>query len=92
MEAARRAGKRMYTLVFVLCPSLAALGGTCLFSGRGSAFSALLGILVIQSISSGLTLLDPDSSFRFMVTGLALALAVTLDSVARRSRAAHGRA
>ncbi|MEV7098956.1 hypothetical protein AB0M80_39610 [Amycolatopsis sp. NPDC051045] len=126
VEAARRAGinvKRMYTSVFMLCSSLAALGGliaaarlaaanqasgagdvnlnaiaaaviggTSLFGGRGSAFSALLGILVIQSISSGLTLLDLDSSFRFMVTGLVLALAVALDSVARRSRAAHGRA
>jgi len=126
VEAARRAGinvKRMYLSVFMLCSSLAALGGliaaarlaaanqasgagdvnlnaiaaaviggTSLFGGRGSAFSALLGILVIQSISSGLTLLDLDSSFRFMVTGLVLALAVALDSVARRSRAAHGRA
>jgi simple sugar transport system permease protein/D-xylose transport system permease protein len=70
----------------------AVIGGTSLFGGRGSAFSALLGILVIQSISSGLTLLDLDSSFRFMVTGAVLALAVILDSVARRSRAAHGRA
>jgi D-xylose transport system permease protein len=126
VEAARRAGinvKRMYTTVFMLCSSLAAvggliaaarlaaanqasgagdvnlnaiaaavIGGTSLFGGRGSAFSALLGILVIQSISSGLTLLDLDSSFRFMVTGVVLALAVALDSVARRSRAAHGRA
>ena len=126
VEAARRAGinvKRMYISVFMLCSSLAALGGliaaarlaaanqasgagdvnlnaiaaaviggTSLFGGRGSAFSALLGVLVIQSISSGLTLLDLDSSFRFMVTGLVLALAVALDSVARRSRAAHGRA
>ncbi len=68
------------------------IGGTSLFGGRGSAFAALLGIIVIQSISSGLTLLNLDSSFRFMVTGLVLALAVALDSVARRSRASHGRA
>jgi simple sugar transport system permease protein/D-xylose transport system permease protein len=70
----------------------AVIGGTSLFGGRGSAFAALLGIIVIQSISSGLTLLNLDSSFRFMVTGLVLALAVALDSLARRSRASHGRA
>jgi D-xylose transport system permease protein len=70
----------------------AVIGGTSLFGGRGTAFSALLGILVIQSISSGLTLLNLDSSFRFMVTGAVLLLAVALDSVARRSRASHGRA
>lgn len=48
-------------------------------------------MVVIQSISSGLTLLNLDSSFRFMVTGLVLVAAVSIDSVARRSRASHGR-
>ncbi len=37
----------------------AVIGGTSLFGGRGSAWSALLGIVVIQSISNGLTLLSP---------------------------------
>jgi D-xylose transport system permease protein len=69
----------------------AVIGGTSLFGGRGSAFAALLGILVIQSISSGLTLLNLDSSYRFMITGAVLLVAVALDSVARRSRQAHGR-
>jgi D-xylose transport system permease protein len=125
-EAARRAGikvKSVYTSAFVLCSTLAALGGilaasrlaaanqstgggdvnlnaiaaaviggTSLFGGRGSAFAAVLGILVIQSISSGLTLLNLSSSFRFMVTGVVLLLAVALDSVSRRSRSSHGRA
>lgn len=70
----------------------AVIGGTSLFGGRGSAWSAVLGILVIQSISSGLSLLSLDSSVRFMVTGAVLLLAVTVDSLSRRSRAAHGRA
>ena len=70
----------------------AVIGGTSLFGGRGSAFSALLGILVIQSISSGLTLLNLDSSFRYMITGLVLLLAVVLDAARRKSRASHGRA
>lgn len=70
----------------------AVIGGTSLFGGRGNAFSALLGIIVIQSISSGLTLLNLSSSFRFMITGLVLALAVAVDSLARKSRASHGQA
>ncbi|MHB1473566.1 MAG: sugar ABC transporter permease [Dermatophilaceae bacterium] len=70
----------------------AVIGGTSLFGGRGSAYSALLGILVIQSIYSGLSLLSLDSSIRYMVTGAVLLLAVTIDSLSRRSRAAHGRA
>jgi D-xylose transport system permease protein len=70
----------------------AVIGGTSLFGGRGSAFSALLGILVISSISSGLTLLNLDSSIRYMVTGAVVLIAVALDAVARRSRTSHGRA
>ena len=125
-EAARRAGinvRRIYATAFVLCSTLAAvggmlsaarlasasqqagtgdvnlnaiaaavIGGTSLFGGRGSAYSALLGIIVIQSIASGLTLLDLSSSLRYMITGGVLAIAVIVDSLARRSRVSHGRA
>lgn len=70
----------------------AVIGGASLFGGRGTAFSALLGIIVIQSISSGLTLLSLDSSVQFMITGVVLVLAVIVDSISRRTRAATGRA
>ena len=124
-EAARRAGinvNMIFTSAFMLCASLAALGGvltaarlasaspqagtgdvnlnalaaaviggTSLFGGRGSAWSAVLGIIVIQSIASGLTLLNLSSSLRFMITGAVLAIAVIVDSLARQSRVSHGR-
>ena len=70
----------------------AVIGGTSLFGGRGSAYSALLGIIVIQSISNGLTLLDLSSALRYMITGGVLAVAVIVDSLARKSRVSHGRA
>lgn len=125
-EAARRSGinvRRIYMSAFMLCSTLAALGGTLsaarlasssqqagtgdvnlnaiaaaviggtsLFGGRGSAYSALLGIIVIQAISNGLTLLNLSSSLRYMITGAVLAIAVIVDSLARRSRVSHGRA
>ncbi|RFZ87548.1 sugar ABC transporter permease [Shinella sp. WSJ-2] len=125
-EAARRSGinvRRIYMSAFMLCSTLAALGGilsasrlasssqqagtgdvnlnaiaaaviggTSLFGGRGSAYSALLGIIVIQAISNGLTLLNLSSSLRYMITGGVLAIAVIVDSLARRSRVSHGRA
>lgn len=69
----------------------AVIGGTSLFGGRGSAYSALLGILVLQMIQSGLNLLLVDSSVRFIVTGAVLLLAVSIDSVARRARSSSGR-
>ncbi|MEU8222907.1 sugar ABC transporter permease [Kribbella sp. NPDC048915] len=70
----------------------AVIGGTSLFGGRGSAYSALLGALVIMSISNGLALLSLDSNVRYIVTAGVLLIAVTIDSLSRRSRQAHGRA
>jgi D-xylose transport system permease protein len=69
----------------------AVIGGTSLFGGRGSAWSALLGALVIQSISNGMDLLALASPIKFMVTGGVLLLAVTIEAVARTRREAAGR-
>jgi D-xylose transport system permease protein len=62
----------------------AVIGGTSLFGGRGRAYAALLGILVIQSITNGMLLLNVNSSVRFMVTAVVLAAAVAIDSLSRR--------
>jgi D-xylose transport system permease protein len=67
------------------------IAGTSLFGGRGSVWTALLGALVIGSISNGMDLLALDSSIKFMVTGGVLAAAVIVDALARRSRQAQGR-
>jgi D-xylose transport system permease protein len=64
----------------------AVIGGTSLFGGRGRTYAALLGILVIQSVTNGMLLLNVNSSVRFMVTAGVLALAVAIDSVTRRAR------
>ncbi len=69
----------------------AVIGGSSIFGGRGSAWSAVLGVGVIHAISNGLTLVNADGSLRYMVTGVVLALAVTVDAVARRGRSAPSR-
>jgi D-xylose transport system permease protein len=72
--------------------AIAVIGGTSLFGGRGSAYSALLGGLVIISIQNGMNLLGAESDIRFIVTGAVLLLAATVDALSRRGRQAHGRA
>jgi D-xylose transport system permease protein len=67
------------------------IAGTSLFGGRGSVWHALLGALVITSISNGMDLLALDSSVKFMVTGAVLLAAVVIDAIARRQRQAAGR-
>jgi len=69
----------------------AVIGGTSLFGGRGSAYSAMLGIIVLTSIQSGLNLISVDSSVRLMITGGVLLLAVAIDSVSRKARTSSGR-
>jgi len=70
----------------------AVIGGTSLFGGRGSAWSAILGALVIGSISNGMDLLALSSSVKFMVTGAVLLVAASIDALSRRGRQAAGRA
>jgi D-xylose transport system permease protein len=67
------------------------IAGTSLFGGRGSVWTALLGALVIGSISNGMDLLALESSVKFMVTGAVLLVAVVIDALARNRRQASGR-
>ncbi|MFJ8531970.1 sugar ABC transporter permease [Streptomyces sp. NPDC093591] len=70
----------------------AVIGGTSLFGGRGTTWSAVLGMLVIQSIASGMAITDTPTAVQFMITGGVLFAAVVIDSLSRRTQEAHGRA
>ncbi|HKN93113.1 MAG TPA: hypothetical protein VJU60_02180 [Thermoleophilaceae bacterium] len=78
----------------VLLYSIAAcvIGGTSLFGGRGKVSSAILGAIVIAMIDNGLGLLNVSAGTKFVVTGIVLLAAVTLDSLSRRRSTASGRA
>jgi D-xylose transport system permease protein len=78
----------------VLLYSIAAcvIGGTSLFGGRGKVSSAILGAIVIAMIDNGLGLLNVSAGTKFVVTGIVLLAAVTLDSLSRRRSEATGRA
>jgi D-xylose transport system permease protein len=66
------------------------IAGTSLFGGRGSVWGALLGALVIGSISNGMDLLGLQSSDKFMITGGVLLIAVVIDALIRNQRAQAG--
>ncbi|WP_432135906.1 MULTISPECIES: sugar ABC transporter permease [unclassified Streptomyces] len=75
----------------MLAIAAAVIGGTSLFGGRGTVWSALLGMLVIQSIQTGLDLLNMNTSIQYMITGGVLLGAVVIDSISRKSQKASGR-
>lgn len=71
----------------------AVVGGTSLFGGRGSVWSAALGALVIVSINSGVQLLGLSVEIQDLATGGVLVLAVTIDLIITRGsiRPSRGR-
>jgi D-xylose transport system permease protein len=69
----------------------AVIGGTSLFGGKGRIADAILGGLVIAVIINGMGLLNQPSAVVFMVTGLVLLVAASVDAISRRRAASTGR-
>lgn len=66
-------GTEMMTIAAII------LGGLSLAGGKGSMWGTLLGILVLSTVSNGLTLLSVNAYVQMVVTGAILILAVLLD-------------
>jgi D-xylose transport system permease protein len=69
----------------------AVIGGVSLFGGRGEVRGALLGAVLIGTLQNGLNTLNVSNGWIYIITGLDLLGAVTLDSFARRMQARSGR-
>jgi D-xylose transport system permease protein len=69
----------------------AVIGGVSLFGGRGEVRGALLGAVLIGTLQNGLNTLSISNGWIYIVTGLVLLAAVTLDTVAVRLQARSGR-
>jgi D-xylose transport system permease protein len=76
------------TLLFAV--GAAVIGGTSLFGGRGKIRDAVIGGLVIAVIANGLPLITQQSGIQFIVTGLVLLVAASVDAISRRRTAATG--
>lgn len=70
------------TLLFAV--GAAVIGGVSLFGGRGKVHNAILGGLVIAVIANGLPLVTSEAGIQFVVTGLVLLLAASVDAISRR--------
>jgi D-xylose transport system permease protein len=77
------------TLLYAV--AAAVIGGTSLFGGKGRARDAVIGGLVIAIIPNGLGLVpNLPSSYEFMITGLVLLVAASVDALSRKSAASGG--
>jgi fructose transport system permease protein len=63
------------------------LGGTSLFGGRGSVLGTLVGAVIVGVFRNGLTLIGVEVIYQYLVTGVLVILAVSVDQLVRRRRA-----
>ncbi|AMS40531.1 MULTISPECIES: sugar ABC transporter permease [Aminobacter] len=72
------------TLDELLVIAAAVIGGTSLAGGSGTVAGAMLGALLMQSLQSGMVLLNIDTPLQNIVVGLVLVVAVWLDTLYRK--------
>jgi fructose transport system permease protein len=61
------------------------LGGTSLFGGRGTVIGTLVGAMIVGVFRNGLTLIGVEVIYQYLVTGVLVILAVTVDQLTHRS-------
>ncbi len=63
------------------------LGGTSLFGGRGTVVGTLIGAVIVGVFRNGLTLIGVEVIYQYLVTGILVILAVSVDQLTHRRRA-----
>jgi fructose transport system permease protein len=63
------------------------LGGTSLFGGRGNVIGTLIGATIVGVFRNGLTLVGVEVIYQYLVTGILVILAVSVDQLTHRRRA-----
>jgi len=63
------------------------IGGTSLFGGRGGVLGTLLGALIVQSFTIGLSLGGVDQQYRLLAVGALVIVAVSVDQWIRKVKA-----
>jgi D-xylose transport system permease protein len=62
----------------------AVIGGTSLMGGEGTIFGAIVGALVMTSLDNGMSLMNLDITYQYVIKGLILLLAVWVDMAQRK--------
>ena len=60
------------------------LGGTSLFGGRGTVIGTLIGAMIVGVFRNGLTLIGVQVIYQYLVTGILVILAVSIDQLTHR--------
>ncbi|MGB3685629.1 MAG: hypothetical protein WA991_07405 [Ornithinimicrobium sp.] len=63
------------------------IGGTSLFGGRRGVPGTLMGALIVQSFTTGLSLAGVDEQYRLLAVGVLVIVAVSVDQWIRKVKA-----
>ncbi|MEU7930361.1 sugar ABC transporter permease [Micromonospora echinofusca] len=76
--------------VLLYAVGAAVIGGTSLFGGKGRVLDAVLGGAVVAVIDNGMGLMGYSSGVKYVVTGVVLLLAASVDAFSRRRSTSTG--
>ncbi|MFN2297622.1 MAG: ABC transporter permease subunit, partial [Anaerolineales bacterium] len=62
------------------------LGGTSTLGGVGTIFGAMVGALIMASVTNGLQIMNVPSSWQYVVNGLVLVIAVYADVYFKKNK------
>ena len=65
----------------------AVLGGISVAGGEGKLVDVIAGVLIMGMLSNGMTLMNLDEYWQWVVKGIVLLLAVTFDNMQRKRNA-----
>ena len=80
--ATTSAGQGMELDVIAAC----VIGGTSLLGGEGTIAGAVVGALIMASLDNGMSLMDTNITYQYIIKGMILLMAVWMDMQSRRGR------
>lgn len=83
LNAATVSSGEMYELDAI---AACVIGGTSLMGGRGNIIGAIIGALIMASIDNGMSMMNIETFWQYIVKGLILIIAVWMD-ISSKSRA-----
>ena len=63
------------------------VGGTSIIGGRGTVVGAVVGTIFMAALDNGMSLMNVDASWQYIVRGIVLLFAIMLDSYANNRKA-----
>lgn len=62
------------------------VGGTSILGGRGNVIGVIIGTMLMAALDNGMSLLNLDATYQYIVKGLVLMLAIAIDVISKTSK------